>query len=96
MTPAQIVWLILVAAMAVVNAPFLIALLTGKTQMPILDQVNAALVRMDAAIAAIPDAVAAKVTAGEAAANIAQAQDNADTIAAVEARAAALEAAVAV
>jgi hypothetical protein len=69
---------------------------TEGTSMPIATEIQAQLDAIKLDIAAIPDAVARKVTAAEAAANAQAAQDNADTLAAVTQAATALHSAVSV
>lgn len=93
MTTAQAIWAALIAAQAVVNLPFLFALLKGN---PMIDPAFQAVAdEITAAIKQIPSAVAAEVAAAESAATAAAAQNAADNLAVVKAAADALTAAVA-
>lgn len=89
MTSAQTAWAILIAAQAVVNAPFLFHLLKGPP-MPVSDKISASLAQIQTSVAAIPALTADAVKAAQAQA----AQDQADTEVAVQAAADTLKQAV--
>lgn len=90
MSHAQAIWCVIIAAMAVVNVPFALSLLQGKSPMPVDARVQASLDEIAASIGALPAKIAADVAAG----GVQAVTDATDTATAVQAAADALKAAV--
>jgi hypothetical protein len=90
MTTAQIIWSVIIAALAVVNVPFVLTLIKDTKPMAVDPRVQTSLDEITASTAAIAAKITADVTAGTAQAT----QDATDTAAAVQAAADALKAAV--